>query len=89
MRNGEDPAAEKRYSSAECIGTDVRIVQGDPDSEHNSTSYVERQNLTMRGDLCLCRLRVDGRRAGSKLSTRPLLVRASVSWRLLWPHDLQ
>jgi IS1 family transposase len=39
---------ERRYSPAVCTGTDVRIVSGDPDPERISTSYVERQNLTMR-----------------------------------------
>jgi IS1 family transposase len=31
-----------------CIGADVRVIQGDPDPDLISTSYVERQNLTMR-----------------------------------------
>jgi IS1 family transposase len=39
---------ERRYSPPVCTGTDVRIVSGDPDPERISTSYVERQNLTMR-----------------------------------------
>ena len=39
---------ETRYSPAECIATETRRIQGNPDSEHISTSYVERQNLTMR-----------------------------------------
>jgi len=39
---------ERRYSPAECIGTDARVITGDPDPRHISTSYVERQNLTMR-----------------------------------------
>ena len=38
----------KRYSPAQCIGADKRIVQGNPDTKSISTSYVERQNLTMR-----------------------------------------
>jgi IS1 family transposase len=37
-----------RYSPAECIGIKKVRVQGDPDIKHVSTSYVERQNLTMR-----------------------------------------
>ena len=40
--------ARRRYSPAECIGTETRVVQGNPDTKHISTSYVERQNLTMR-----------------------------------------
>ena len=39
---------EKKYSPAECTGTRKRRVEGRPDIEHVSTSYVERQNLTMR-----------------------------------------
>ncbi len=45
---GTDPEAEKRYSPAKCIGVEVRVIQGDPDPALVSTSYVERQNLTMR-----------------------------------------
>lgn len=30
------------------VGTEVKKVSGNPDSEHISTSFVERQNLTMR-----------------------------------------
>lgn len=39
---------ERRYSPAECSGTIRGTVSGDPDRAHVSTSYVERQNLTMR-----------------------------------------
>lgn len=39
---------EKRYSPAECCGTTKTVVTGKPDRKHISTSYVERQNLTMR-----------------------------------------
>jgi len=39
---------ETRYSSAICMGTRKAIISGNPDGEHISTSYVERQNLTMR-----------------------------------------
>ena len=31
-----------------CIGCDMKVVSGNPDSKHVSTSFVERQNLTMR-----------------------------------------
>ena len=37
-----------RYSPAECNGIKKRHVEGNPADEHVSTSYVERQNLTMR-----------------------------------------
>ena len=41
-------SSEKRYSPAECTGTRKLQVEGDPDPAHVSTSYVERNNLTMR-----------------------------------------
>jgi len=37
-----------RYSPATCIGCDMKVVSGNPDPKHVSTSYVERQNLSMR-----------------------------------------
>src|SRR3954467_10521147 len=40
--------AKGRYSPAACIGCEKHRVEGDPDIKHVSTSYVERQNLTMR-----------------------------------------
>src|SRR6266700_8416712 len=39
---------ETRYSPAVCIGCDMKVVSGNPDPKHVSTSYVERQNLNMR-----------------------------------------
>jgi len=39
---------ETRYSPAECIGCETSVVSGNPKPQHISTSYVERQNLTMR-----------------------------------------
>jgi IS1 family transposase len=38
----------KRYSPATCIGCDMKVVSGNPDPKHVSTSFVERQNLSMR-----------------------------------------
>ena len=37
-----------RYSPATCIGCDMKTVMGNPDPKHVSTSFVERQNLSMR-----------------------------------------
>ncbi len=39
---------ERRYSSGECCGAIKGAVCGEPDEAHISTSFVERQNLTMR-----------------------------------------
>lgn len=39
---------QARYSPAECCGTRKVKVKGNPDLKQVSTSYVERQNLTMR-----------------------------------------
>lgn len=41
-------SAKGRYSPAECIGARKERIEGSPDPKHISTSYVERQNLTMR-----------------------------------------
>jgi hypothetical protein len=40
--------AQRRYSPAECVGTTVGTVTGNPDRKHISTSYAERANLPMR-----------------------------------------
>lgn len=45
--------SETRYSPAECIGAVPTVVSGKPDPRYTSTSYVERQNLTMR--MCMRR----------------------------------
>lgn len=41
-------SAKGRYSPAECIGARKEKKAGNPDKAHISTSYVERQNLSMR-----------------------------------------
>ena len=45
---GAEPEGEVHYSPAKCVGTCRDAISGNPDSEHVSTSFVERQNLTMR-----------------------------------------
>lgn len=45
---GNEPAMEKRYSPAVCIGAEKKVITGNPDPKHISTSYAERANLTMR-----------------------------------------
>jgi len=45
---GASSEPEARYSPATCIGCDMKTISGVPDPKHVSTSYVERQNLTMR-----------------------------------------
>jgi IS1 family transposase len=45
---GNPAQPDTRYSPGVCIGTEQVYVSGNPDPRHISTSYVERQNLTMR-----------------------------------------
>ena len=45
---GESSEGQKRYSPAECIGIRKMRIQGEPDPRHVSTSFAERQNLTLR-----------------------------------------
>ena len=45
---GQAPEGQRRYSPAVCTGAIKRHVEGRPDPKHVSTSFVERQNLTMR-----------------------------------------
>ena len=45
---GQAPEGRRRYSPPEIIGIDKNRIMGDPDPEQVSTSYIERQNLTMR-----------------------------------------
>ncbi|MBI1950924.1 MAG: IS1 family transposase, partial [Acidobacteria bacterium] len=48
LYGADERQGEARYSPAVCIGTRTVCCSGDPDPAHVSTSYVERQNLTMR-----------------------------------------
>jgi IS1 family transposase len=45
---GSDPQNEVRYSPAICLSAKPKKIFGDPIKSHISTSFVERQNLTMR-----------------------------------------
>ncbi|HMK76436.1 MAG TPA: IS1 family transposase [Thermodesulfobacteriota bacterium] len=45
---GNTEESQKRYSPAQCIGTEKIKINGSPKDESISTSYVERQNLSMR-----------------------------------------
>jgi IS1 family transposase len=50
---GKPGENDTRYSPAQCIGIETRRVCGNPNLRHASTSYVERQNLSVR--MCLRR----------------------------------
>ncbi|MGD0793396.1 MAG: IS1 family transposase [Terriglobales bacterium] len=45
---GASNEGQSRYSPATCIGCRTGVLAGDPDPKHISTSFVERQNLSMR-----------------------------------------
>jgi IS1 family transposase len=45
---GASNEGESRYSPATCIGCRTGVLAGNPDPKYISTSYVERQNLSMR-----------------------------------------
>lgn len=45
---GAEGTAPGRYSPADCTGTRIERIEGSPDKAHVSTSFIERQNLTMR-----------------------------------------
>ncbi len=45
---GSDPQGQARYSPPVVVGTFTEVITGSPDPKHVSTSYIERQNLTMR-----------------------------------------
>jgi len=45
---GEETKGQKCYSPASFVSSEKRVMAGNPDIDHVSTSYVERNNLTMR-----------------------------------------
>jgi IS1 family transposase len=45
---GPSQESEIRYSPAQCIGIEKHKINGNPENKTISTSFVERQNLTMR-----------------------------------------
>ena len=46
--NPQSTTDQRRYSPADCTGIEKLSISGKPDKKDVSTSYVERQNLTMR-----------------------------------------
>jgi IS1 family transposase len=46
--SGKSAPAQQRYSPGVCTGARQVKIVGNPDARHISTSFVERQNLTMR-----------------------------------------
>jgi IS1 family transposase len=45
---GTDPTEDRKFSPPVVLSEEVRVINGNPDPSKISTSYVERQNLTMR-----------------------------------------
>ena len=48
LYNAPPGEGQTRYSPGECCGAEKKKITGNPDMKHVSTSYVERNNLTMR-----------------------------------------
>lgn len=48
MYGGDIKEGHRRYSPSEFVSAEKKVEAGNPDVKHISTSYVERQNLTMR-----------------------------------------
>ena len=48
VKTYESTQEETRYSPAKCTSCERKTIRGNPDPDHISTSYIERQNLSMR-----------------------------------------
>ncbi|MFI5023538.1 MAG: hypothetical protein ACHQRJ_18055 [Alphaproteobacteria bacterium] len=48
---GPPAQPEVKYSPPECIGCQMSVVAGNPNPDHISTSFVERQNWTLRTNM--------------------------------------
>ena len=61
---GDIPEGERRYSTPQCKAAVPKVIQGPPNPAHINTSYIERQNLTMRmSNRQLARVTNAGRRS--------------------------
>lgn len=49
--DGDSASPERRYSPGQCKGTIPTVITGRPDPSHISTSFVERQNWTLRTNM--------------------------------------
>lgn len=48
---GSPTVPDTRYSPPQCIGCEMKVITGNPDPAHISTSFVERQNWTVRTNM--------------------------------------